>query len=202
MTRIGIARACIVVAAVAGSAPISSGDSEALPYTLAIRVEYGEPTGPTSVSDEVERLTLHHIESRMWFEDARVLEGSGPPETDLFLQVVLDEYEEETIYETSMAGRLEADDPLARRRYHAIFSVIVRMRLIHVPDGVTLRTRRFRVQYSRAPEYTDEALEDALRADAVREIAQGIRRATAKGNLEKLGRKIESLRAAPSNASR
>jgi hypothetical protein len=195
MTRIAIAGPLLVVAAMAGGGPSRSGEPATLPYTLSIRVGYGEPAGPTSVSDEVERLTLHHIESRKWFEDVRILGADEAPETDLFLRVRLEEYEEETIYETSMAGRLEADDPLSQRRYRAVFSVIVRMELIHVPGGETVRNKRFRVQYSRAPDYTSEDLENALRTDAVREIAQGIRRATSKGNLEKLGRKIESLRA-------
>jgi hypothetical protein len=202
MTRIAIAGSLLVVAAIAGSDPLRSAESETLPYTLSMRVEYGEPPGPTSVSDEVERLTLHHIESREWFEATRILEVNETPDTDLFLRVRLDEYEEETIYETSMAGRLEADDPLSQRRYRAVFSVIVRMQLIHVPGGELVRTKRFRVQYSRAPEYTAENLEDAIRADAVREIAQGIRRATAKGNLEKLGRKIARLRDSSPAASR
>ena len=69
----------LVVAAMAGSGLSRSGEPETLPYTLSIRVGYGEPAGPTSVSDEVERLTLHHIESREWFEDVRIL---GPDEED------------------------------------------------------------------------------------------------------------------------
>lgn len=182
--------------------PASAGDPETLPYTLSIQLEYGEIAGPASILDEVLRQTHHHIESREWFEDVRALEGDSTPDSDLLLLVRMDDYREETVYETSMAQRQEADDPTSKQRYQVIFDVVVRMWLIHVPGGEVVRTKRFRVHFSRAPEYFGEDLEDTIRAEAVREIASGIRRVTSKGNLGKLGRKIESLRASPPPASR
>jgi len=192
----------ILLTVLAASGTATAGDPDTLPYTLAIQLEYGEIAGPASLLDEVLRLTHHHIESKEWFEDVRALEGDSTPDSDLLLRVRMDDYREETVYETSMAQRHDEDDPTAKQRYQVIFDVVVRMWLIHVPGGEVVRTKRFRVQFSRAPEFFGEDLEDAIRAEAVREIASGIRRVTSKGNLEKLGRKIESLRASPPPASR
>ena len=192
----------ILLTVLAASGTATAGDPDTLPYTLAIQLEYGEIAGPASLLDEVLRLTHHHIESKEWFEDVRALEGDSTPDSDLLLRVRMDDYREETVYETSMAQRHDEDDPKAKQRYQVIFDVVVRMWLIHVPGGEVVRTKRFRVQFSRAPEFFGEDLEDSIRAEAVREIASGIRRVTSKCNLEKLGRKIESLRASPPPASR
>jgi len=192
----------ILLTVLAGSGSATAGDLESLPYTLSIQLEYGEIAGPASVLDEVLRLSHHHIESKEWFEDVRALERDETPDSDLLLLVRLDDYREETVYETSMAQRHDEDDPTSKQRYQVTFDVIVRMWLIHVPGGEVVRTKRFRVQFSRAPEFFGEDLEDTIRAEAVREIASGIRRVTSKGNLGKLGRKIESLRASPPPASR
>jgi hypothetical protein len=187
----------LVLTLLASSGAARADDPETLPYTLSIRVEYGEIAGPTTLPDEVRRLTRHHVESREWFEDVRELEDDETPDTDLLLLVRLEDYQEETVYETTMAQRLEEDDPISQQRYRVIFDVIVRMQLIHVPGGEIVRTRRFRVQFARAPEFFGEDLEIAIREEAIREIADGIRRATSKGNIKKLGRKIESLRESP-----
>jgi len=193
-------RILLAVLAVSGSA--AAGDPQTLPYTLSIRIEYGETAGPTSLRDEVLRFTHHHIESREWFEDVRALEGDEAPDSDLLLVVRLDEYREETVYDTSLAERHQAGDPTAKQRYRVVFDVIVRLQLIHVPGGEVVRTRRFRVRFARAPEFYGEDLEMAIRAEAVREIASGIRRVTSKGDFAKLGRKIESLRVSSPAASR
>jgi len=187
----------ILLTVLAASGSATASDVDTLPYTLSIQLEYGEIAGPASLLDEVLRLTHHHIESKSWFEDARALEDDATPDSDLLLRVRMDDYREETVYETSMAQRHDADDPTAKQRYQVTFDVVVRMWLIHVRGGEVIRTKRFRVRFSRAPEFVGEDLENTIRAEAVREIASGIRRVTSKGNLGKLGRKIESLRASP-----
>jgi hypothetical protein len=201
-TTASIVGGLILLSCLAAGGSANAGDVDSLPYTLSIQLEYGEIAGPASLLDEVLRLTHHHIESKEWFEDVRALEGDSTPDSDLLLLVRMDDYREETVYETSMAQRQEADDPTSKQRYQVTFDVVVRMWLIHVPGDEVVRTRRFRVQFSRSPEFFGEDLENAIRADAVREIASGIRRVTSKGNLAKLGRKIESLRASPPPASR
>ena len=191
----------VLLLAAAGGSSVAEG-AEPLPYTVAIRVEYGEPSGPAVIADEVLRLTHHHIEAREWFEDVVAVRGEERPDTDLLLVVRLDEYQEETVYDTSMAARLEADDPKSQQQYRVIFNVIVRMELIDLVGNHVVRAKRFRSHFIRSPEFFGEDLEFAVREDAIRDIADGIRRVTSKGNLQKLGRKIESLRATPPSAAR
>jgi hypothetical protein len=201
------ARVTIVTAVVASvllgcGGRASADDADGLPYTLAVRVDYGEPKGPAVVREEVRRRTLHEIDSREWFEDVRVVEGDAVPDTDLLLDVRLEEYEEETVYETSMAARLDPENPEAQKLYRVVFSTIVRLQLILVADGQLVRSRHFRAQFTRSPAFVGEDLEHAVRAEAIREIADGIRRIISKGRIEKLRRRIEALRAEASSDAR
>jgi len=188
----------------AGTAAAGSTDEpESLPYAVAVQVVYGEPRGPDSLRDEIRRRVVHDLSSRGWFEDvAAFVEGETQTQTaELLLHVTLDELRRETRYATSMAARQEQDDPLSRQQFTVEFSVNVTVDLFLMPEGVAVRSGRFREATSRPPRYPGEDAEAAIRDEALDNLARSIRKAAFKGSLDKLGQAIEREREQPSSPS-
>jgi hypothetical protein len=63
-----------------------------------------------------------------------------------------------------------------------------------MPEGIAVRSSRFKETNSRRPRYLGEDTEAAIRDEAIRDVVSSIRRAAFKGSLQKLERKIDQAR--------
>jgi len=190
------------VALWAGTAAAATSEHEPLPYALAVQVVYGDPKGPEAVREEIRRRVVHDLASRDWFEDVHAFVEGEAQSAEVLLHVTLDDLRRATRYATSMAARQEQDDPLSRQQFTVEFSVDVTVDLFVMPEGVAVRSSRFRETTSRPPRFPGEDTEAAAREEALANLTRSIRKAAFKGSLEKLGRSIEREREQPSSSSR
>ena len=165
-----------------------------LPYTLAVQVEYGVPKGPDSLLDEIRQRVVHDLAPRDLFVDIVEWEHDDRAPANLLLRIKLDDLRRETHYDRSMAERRELTDPLSEQEYTVEFEVIIDVDLLLLPEGVPVRSTRFREAGARRPRYLGEDVEAALREEAVRDLVRSIRRSVFKGSPAKLDRKIDKVR--------
>jgi hypothetical protein len=182
----------VLVLSVSGAA--ASESEQPLPYTLGVHVEFGTPKGPDSVRDEIQRRVVHNLAPRGWFTEIVEWEQDDRTPVDLLLQVTLDDLRRETHYDTSMAERRDDADPLSKQQFTVDWEVVISVDLFLMPEGIAVRSSRFKETNSRRPRYLGEDTEAAIRDEAIRDVANSIRRAAFKGSLQKLERKIDQAR--------
>jgi len=150
--------------------------SEPLPWDLDVRVVFDARSGPESLRADLERALATELRRDNFFRSVAVAAGREDRAADLLLTLVLEDVEDEQVHDTSIAQHHAPGSlPDVARGYVARLAAKVRLSLDTVPDGGTVRFKRF----ARAGEHRPILNEDA-RLEAVRKFTDGVAR-TARG---------------------
>lgn len=148
------------------------------PFSVRLDVRWGEEGGAESVREAVERAALESAATA-----ACVGSVSDAPETeaDLVWRVVLEELEEETIYDDSVYGVQTPGEPGKDLRRTARIRLDLVSQVSRVDGGASDRARRIRIDESRRPRMVGEDTAEALRAEAVRRLREELGRSLCRG---------------------
>jgi hypothetical protein len=189
--------AALLVLGAAGAWQPQAGSTH--PYRLALDVSYGEPTGSESFREDLERSLLHEL--ARCFDAVQSLDAEdGGSERDLTLRIVIDDFEEETSFDVSMAQLNSPDaEPDTKRQLVVQFRANFQFELLTVPDSGVVRSKRNFQHAAHRPVLNEDPRYEA-RLKLIEGVVRFARGFACKGSAKKLEREVERARA--STASR
>lgn len=198
MTRRARARltTLILILTTIVAAPLHAGRGETpVPYHLRVDVTYGEPRGPATVVEDLERELLARLDAAACFlsvdpvSTERTIDGPR-----LVLHVRLEAFEERLDVEMSIAQRSQNRPPQETAQSQvASVETIVQLD-VREPDATsTVRSRRFASRRSWRPLFLEDPAVEA-RDRLVQEIARTVEGFVCKGSPTKWQRWIERAR--------
>lgn len=194
-SRLSPGVALAILAALLAAGPVLSGRKSPAPYELAIEVAYGEQKGPESLREWAEREIVHEVDEAGCFSAARAFRFDGAAQSDLLVRVVLDEFEEHTEYEMTLAQRADPYAPPAERSgLIARLEVRGQIQMRTLPERHPVRQRVLHADRGYRPTFGEDA-EYEVRRLLVEALAQDVRRWLCKGARKKLRDEVERARA-------
>jgi len=150
--------ACASLTALAlAAAPALAGKDEPRPYTLAVDVGWGDPIGPESVREDVERAVVHELGRRGCFAALERYEPDDPTPSDLLLTIDIDEFFEQSRFGLSVAGVNSPNAPPDTGRAQvAELRAMFDIRLSTVDGDRTVRAKRFGENASYRPVMSED----------------------------------------------
>jgi hypothetical protein len=167
-----VSRAAVVAGVlwISGTGALAAGAS---PYRVAVEVSYGQDVAPTSLREDIARLTLDTLRARGCFEGVESRSATDPA-ADLLLRVRLSDVRDETNYDDSLAGHIDPNDPEARLRYTVSLSVAVATELVSLPEETVVQSKRFHVRAERRPAFQGEDPRVEARSEVVASVARRV----------------------------
>lgn len=140
----------LLLVAAAAPPPVLAGKDETRPYPLALEVVWGDPAGPESWREELERALADEIGARNCFRSVERHDPNRVPATPLVLRVSIGDYIERSTFGVGISA-LETPDaaPETRQSQVAEIKATFDLQLISLPGDAEVRSRRFgdRVAY-------------------------------------------------------
>jgi hypothetical protein len=188
-----IRRAGIVIVAVL-TAGWSVPAAERLPYRLSVEVEYGHPRGPADFSTELLRALRLDLDRAGCFRKIAP-PAASPSDDDLVLVLTLDDFLDETRYETTLGERATSDNPAVERYVVAYASATVGMQVRTAAGGAVLRERRSHQQSSWRP-VVDEDPRAMAREHLIDDLVRRSRKFVCKGSAKQWEKELRRARSA------
>jgi hypothetical protein len=174
----------------------NAGKAEPQTYELAVQVAYGDFKGAESFREELELQLVRELQSERCFREAIAAGAQEENGADLLLLVLIEQMEERTDYDLTIAQR---DSPYATasesRRLRATMEVRIELQLRLLPESILLRERRFgnlegyRPQLDEDPRYEVQIL-------MIESLARTARKFACKDTGKRLRKEIAGARAA------
>jgi hypothetical protein len=175
--------------------PSRAGRKAAAPYTLAVEAVYGQRVGSESVREWAERQIVSEIDEADCFAEVLRFGGVEQDEADLLLRVIVDDFEEKTEHETSLAQR---DDPHAppteKLRLIASLEIWGDLELRTLPELYPVRARSLRLERGYRPALGEDPAYEVRRL-LIEALGDEVRRWVCKGARKKLPGELERARA-------
>jgi hypothetical protein len=121
------------------------------PYRLVILVAYGEPLGPESLRDGLERELAERLELDRCFESVvrSMSEIDAAKEADLIVEVILDGYREDTHHDVSIATQNRLGEPGSDLQWNANVEAMVHLQVFRAGDRALVKMKRKQVSVTR-----------------------------------------------------
>ncbi len=145
--------------------------SDTRPYRLTPVVVFGPRGGPESVRTELAAELRLSLATAECFREVGPAAGAAGAD-DLVLLLTLDDYLDETRYETTLGQRSATTDPEVSRRVVAHVSALVTLEVRTASESALLRHRR----YPQSSEWRPQASEDPRKIAVSRLIDEIVRR--------------------------
>jgi len=178
-----------------GPATVADAAPEPLPYTLAVKVEWGTPRGPESFRADLERRLVVDLEAQRCFASVVSDPAENPGPDDLQLFLLVDRFEEETEYDTGVAERYDPEID-ASRMLTVRLSADFHAELQTAAEGRLVRRREFHQSASWRPVYREDP-RDRARDRLIDTVKRTTRKLLCKGSPEAWAKQIEKARSAP-----
>lgn len=164
----------------------------ARPYRLTPVVEFGPSGGPESVRAELA------LELRLTLATAACFQELGPAagdagEDDLVLLLTLDDYLDETRYETTLGQRSATTDPEVSRRVVAHVSALVTLEIRTARESAPLRHARYLQNAEWRPQISEDPREIAV-SRLIDEIVRRSRKFACKGSAKQWEQELRKAR--------
>ena len=164
-----------------------------LPYKLGVRVTHGKPAGPAAMRADLRRGLLEALNNAACFESVRGVDAAAS-NTDLLLEVVIIDIEEETRYDISMATLSSPNtEPGTDKQLVATVRGEFHVELLTVPASARIRSRKFIHIGSHRPILNEDPRAEA-RWEMLNEAVRSLRVFACKGSEKKVARAIEQAR--------
>lgn len=187
--------AAAALAVLCAFAPAAGGRKDAAPYSVAVEVAYGERVGSESMREWAAREVVRELDEAACFAVVRGFRPEEPEQADLLVRVVVDNFEEKSEYETSMAQRDDPNaPPTARMRLIASLEIWGRLQIRTLPDLATVRERAMHLERGYRPGAGEDPAYE-VRLMVVDALSEEVRRWACKGARKKLPEEIERARA-------
>jgi len=171
--------------------------ADVVPYSLTVEIAFPEGAPSPTLEQEVMRRLLDTLSRRACYQSVQAAPADGSrPSTDLLLHIEFREIHDETIYDDSLAGFVNPDDPDAKLRYSLVLSVQVAERLVALPGEIEITHQRFRPQVTRRPMYQGEDLRRETKTEMLNTIATRVASFACGASKKKTQRAVDAARAA------
>jgi hypothetical protein len=186
-----------VAAICAGYLPAAAGSSKQADFSLSVQVAYGKQTGPESLRELLENEIIRRIAEEGCFRAVGRFEPEAEaPDADLLVRLVIQDVEDRTDYETSLAYRDRQDQaPDEKKKLIASLEVEAALQMVTLPESAEVRRRDFRTTRSYRPEYNEDGSYE-VKLRMLEHLAEESRRFACKGAGKKLAKEVEQARAA------
>jgi hypothetical protein len=177
--------------------PIHAARGDRLDFDLQLAVTFDESVGgPESVRAEVQRVILGSLDHAACFRSVEPVPTDTPGANPLRLTVRILKVEEETSYDLSIAEQTNPNAPQdAAQQQTTRMLADVRLTLSTLPDGVTLRSKRFQTEASHRPGVYEDA-RSVVRAKVLDDVVDSTVDWVCKGSESKLRKQIAKSRGA------
>jgi len=175
-----------------GSATLTHAGAEPLPYSLAVTVEWGTPRGPESFRAELERRLVADLEAQRCFASVGNAPVEDPGPGDLRLFVLVDDFAEETDYDTGLADRYDPQVD-ASRLLTVRLSADFHAELELAAEDLLVRRREFHDSASFRPLYHEDP-RDGARDKLIAAVARTTRKLLCKGSAQSWAEQIAKVR--------
>jgi hypothetical protein len=193
--RLSTAAIAAALAGLCSFAPAAGGRKAVAPYSVAVEVAYGERVGSESMREWAARELVREIDEAGCFATVRMFHDDDPEQADLLVRVVVDNFEEKSEHETTMAQR---DDPNAppteRLRLIASLEVWGSAQMRTLPGRAIVRERSLHLERGYRPSPGEDPAYE-VRLLVVEALSEDVRRWACKGAGKKLPEEIERARA-------
>jgi len=182
-----------VAATLAGclASPAQAGGKAAAPYDVAVQVQYGAKAGSESVRDWAEREIVREIDEAGCFLSVTGFAPDGAGQPDLLVRVIVQDFEEKTEYETSLAQREDPyADPTTRLRLVASLEIWGDLQLLTLPERRAVRARNLHLTRGYRPMVEEDPGYEVRRL-LIAGLAADVRGWACKGARKKLPGEIE-----------
>jgi len=198
MSRERRLRGPLLLAAALVAAQAIAGNSEPLPYRVAVDVRWGSTEGPESLRSEMESEVAVELTRARCFAEVHPLslaEAESAPPADLELRLTIDGYFEEIEYEYAISQRAE---PGAGTQGRAVAHVGANLHALVVllPDQRTLHRDKFRTNGSWRPIWNEDPRQQAQQR-WIEGAVKSVRRFVCKHSASKWTKRIERARSDP-----
>ena len=175
----------------------SAGSGQSSDYSIAVQVAYGKEVGPESLRQLLETEIMRLVvESGCFRAVARFDPEAEVHEADLHLRLVIQEVEDRTDYETSLAYRDRKDRaPDEKKKMISTLVVGAALQILTLPESAEVRRRDFKSTRRYRPEYDEDGTYEVKRI-MLEHLADESRRFACKGAGQKLAKEVERARAA------
>jgi hypothetical protein len=138
---------------VAMACALSRADDARMPYRVSVGAAYGDPLGPESLRDALERQLVTGLRLAECFERVDVADEEADARADLIVEVILDEFDQSTRYDVSVATQNREDgDPESKQRYTAVASALLYLQVRRGADRALVKMNRTHPVASRRAE--------------------------------------------------
>jgi hypothetical protein len=191
LVRLLVALAVAIVPAIGVLTGIRAG--EPLPYDLTVHAVYDRDfPGSEALREEIQRRVTEEILWRGCVREVSESSTDEEPTSALLLRIVLGDFREETRFDTRIEQQLQRRDPTQLTRELAVFQADLRVELLVMPGGQSVRSDRFRQTYSRRPITDEEDAAATAREEGLRDIVRFATAKVCKGAGRKLRNRIEA----------
>ena len=198
MTR--AARRALAAAAIGASGFAFGASPPAAPPT-ALAVRWGSNAGSDSFRSELTRAFADALGRACLPQIVVDEEGSAASETPLRLSILLSDVVDEIVYEDTIAGTLQSDDPGHELRRVARYEVTMDAALETSASGTVVRRKRARGHVLRRPMVLGEDPRAFAQGEVIDDLVREIKKGICKDG-EKLARSIDAALAAEGSGKR
>ena len=171
----------------------SAADDTPLPYRLVVLAAYGEPLGPESLRDELERELAERLELDHCFESVVRSGADGATEADLIVEVILDRYREDTHHDVTIATQKRPGEPGSDLQWSAGIETVVHLQVRRVADRAVVKIKRKHASVTRHAQPAEDTRFEA-RAKLLEGIVLDVRSYLCKVSPQKWEKQIRQAR--------
>jgi len=133
--------AVVVLGSAVGA--VSHAASPPLPYRISIAAAYGDPLGPESLRDELERELVARLRKAECFLGVEAQTAETAHEADLIVEVIIDRFDQGMHYDVSIATQHREDgDPDSKRQYSAGVEAVLYLQVRRAKDRALVKMER------------------------------------------------------------
>ena len=184
----------VLLVVAAAPPPVRAEKDQPRPYPLALEVAWGDPSGPETWREELERAIADEIGGRNCFRSVGHHDPSRVPEPPLMLRVSISDFIERSTYGVGIWA-LEAPDapPGTRQSQVAEIRAMFDLQLISLPGEVDVRSRRFGDRVSYQPVMQEDPRYES-RSRLSKSVSMTIATFVCKGSNDRFARELARAR--------
>ena len=165
------------------------------PYRVMVLAAYGEPLGPESLRDDLERELVERLDGDRCFESVVRSTSDAAAEADLIFEVILDRYLEETQYDVTIATQNRPGEQGSNLQWSAGIEAMVHLQVRRAADRAVVTMKRKRESVNRRAQPVEDTRFEA-RVTLVESIVHEVRSYVCKVSPGKWEKQIRQARPA------
>ncbi len=181
---------------VLGTPPSVAKVGDHLPWELAIHVSWGRFRGPDVWRTNLENWLVLRFQRDDCFASNVVYDEEAEDPADLVMHVIIEDYEEQQVYDVSQAALNDPNAPPELANAHSVrVQASFDLLLLTVPEAARVRSRELTAEANYTPRFVGEDAARGARLKLVESVGRAAIALACKGNEKKLEKAVAEARA-------